>query len=171
MKHDHQEIKNTMNFNKVYTVEDLSKLGTVEAIIDELNRCMTPYVVQSDIETFEDLLPYVKRTKKTELYVPQEFFRSPRHELIYILTQHGDGKERKEKLGCKDEYFDKNNFKEAKRWFFEKTKLLGAQTITDSIPNNIIIQASQELNRLKKRLARVHPSIAEIEEKEANNGK
>lgn len=152
-----------MNFNKVYTIDDLVKLGTVEEIIRELNESMTPYVVAGDVTTYELLLPYVKRAKQTERFVPTEFFVSRKHELIYILTQHGDGKERKQKLGCKDKYFKKENRREASKWYRDIANSLEAESKTNAPSDDIIKQAFQKLTALRERFSYKFESMKEQE--------
>lgn len=141
--------RENMNFNKVYNVDDLTVLGTVREIIKELNQSMTPYSVGDDVVTYEDLLPYVLRAKKTERFVPTEFFISERHEIIYILTQHSNGKERQEKLGCKKEFFLPEYKKEASNWFRKLASKLEVQSTTNAPSDCVVKQAFQRLSELR----------------------
>ena len=131
-------------------MDDLPDLGSVQEIIEALNKSMVPFSVDVSVDSYDGLLPYVIRAKKTERFEPTEFFISKRHELIYILTQHSHGAERKEKLGCRKEYFEPENNKKARNWFNKLAKTLNAQSKTNAPSDDIVKLAFQRLSELKR---------------------
>ncbi|MEZ9702178.1 hypothetical protein AB4455_26285 [Vibrio sp. 10N.261.46.E12] len=139
-----------MNFNKIYSVEQLTELGPLEKVITALNQAMTPFEVPRDVSSHEALLPFVIRAKKIELYEPESFFVSKKHEYVYYLTQHTDARQRKKKLGIKDDFYDEEFKKEAKKWYLRVSTILKASSEHQAIPESIIAKAQHKLEDLRK---------------------
>ena len=143
-----------MNIDQAKTIADLKSIGSITEIIELLNQKMNPFKVDDNVESYEDLLAYTysKRAGKVEEYVPSDFFVSKKHEYIYYLSQHSNGKERLNKLGFKKEFI-KGDKKEFKRWYKKISLVLQANSDCKVSNDNITKQAFQKLESIKSTFA------------------
>ncbi|MFT6905969.1 MAG: hypothetical protein ACJAS1_002632 [Oleiphilaceae bacterium] len=139
-----------MNFNTIYTAEQLTNLGPLEKVITTLNQVMTPFEVPREVSSYEALLPFVIRAKKIERYDPGSFFVSKKHEYVYYLTQHADAPQRKRKLGIKDDFYDEAFKKEAVKWYLRVASILKASAEHQPIQESVIAAAQRKLDDLRK---------------------
>lgn len=139
-----------MKIHEAATIADLKSIGSISEIKSLLNQKMKPYRVDESVNSYEELLLYTysKRMDKVETYTPSEFFLSKKHEYIYYLTQHCDGKERLEKLGFKKEFVEGDK-KDFKRWYRKIAHILKANSDSDVSSDNITKQAFQKLESIK----------------------
>ena len=138
-----------MNFNKIYKIEDLQALGPIDQIIKHLNQAMTPFEVPAHIATYKDLLPFVIRAKQIELYEPDSFFISKKHEYIYYLTEHADARQRKAKLGIKDDFYREAYKKEASKWYKRICVILKTSSVNHPIEDSVLTKAQHKLDALR----------------------
>lgn len=147
-----------MNFNTINSGAELKKLGSLEEVIASLNEQVHPFKVQDDVDDFESLWPFVQRAKKIELYEPDSFFVSKKHEFAFYLTQLQDNKEIRRLIGLKNEYFEAGNLKKTRKWYFRISRILKASSVSKPVQGDVTAEAQTKLagyfNNIKNDLDR-----------------
>ncbi|QGU87929.1 hypothetical protein [Erwinia sorbitola] len=96
------------------TSDELEKFGTVEKIVTQLKSFLPPSATLA-AGSYEELLKDIKWIKQ-HVIREEQVFVNPRQEHIYYLLEHANGKERKQKLGVKDEFYQDCGASAARKW-------------------------------------------------------
>jgi hypothetical protein len=108
---DLSQIEKVMKFKEVQSVEDLKSAGSIDELIDAIQREIHPLKV--DAKSYEELLKVINTLKEKWLPLSEGPFISKQAEYTYYLTKL-EGKQRNKALGIVDEYYE--NPEAAKKW-------------------------------------------------------
>lgn len=105
----------------VKSVDDLKKLGSVDDIIQKINKEISPLSVSA--VSYDELFDYVVCLQKNWLSFQQGYFLGKRQEYIYYLLEH-DGEKREKLLGISNEIYEDS--KKARRWYKKIAQIIRA---------------------------------------------
>ncbi|MEZ7205337.1 hypothetical protein [Pseudoalteromonas sp. DY56-GL79] len=139
-------------------LEVMHQQFSFEVLLETISKLMNPLPVNAkDSEELNQYIKWLKINFKDE----RKVFTCKRQELIYYLTQHSNGKERKNKLGVNNEWYSNcdSNKKEIKRWYKGISHALRADLTY--YPDNE--NARIAFNKLREMIDEMGLSIDEVE--------
>lgn len=136
-------------------VEMLGKIGSVEVIVDVINKEIFPLVVNAT--TYEDVYKVVnKLTNHWDTFQSDDYFKSDRLKYIFALT-HMEGEQRNKIIKLTEDLYESKD--EAKKWYREIAK-----KIHPDLNRDCQKQAEDAMKELKVIYSRIQKCFEEEEE-------
>lgn len=136
-------------------VENLDKIGSVENIIEAINKEIFPLVVNAT--TYEDIYKALnKLASHWDTFQSDDYFKNERLKYIFALT-HMEGKQRNKIIELTDDLYE--NKDKAKKWYYGIVK-----KVHPDLNMDCQIQAENAMRELELIYSRIKKCFEEEDE-------